>query len=73
MTDVREEIALYVTEIVTKELESTTLPAAFRSHIVEKIEDMIKTSKRHIEQELDISEIVAEETGLDVQKGWNDD
>lgn len=68
MADVREEIALYVTEIVTKELESTTLPAAFRSHIVEKIEDMIKTSKRHIEQELDISEIVAEETGLDVQK-----
>lgn len=52
MTDVREEIALYVTEIVTKELESTTLPAAFRSHIVEKIEDMIKLLKDTLSKSL---------------------
>ena len=68
MTDVREEIALYVTDIVTIELASTTLPQAFRDELVRKIDEMIRNRTRHIEREIDLSEMVAEETGLDVQK-----
>ena len=68
MTDIREEIALYVTDIVTKELDSTTLPHAFRDELVRKIDEMIRNRTRHIEREIDLSVLVAEETGLDVQK-----
>lgn len=68
MTDIREELALYVTDIVTKELDSTTLPKAFKDNLIVRIDEMIRNRTKHIERELDLSDLVTEETGLDVQK-----
>lgn len=67
MTDIREEITTYVTERVSKKLDTTTLPKEFKNHIIELTTDMFRTRKKRYEEYIDLSELVTEETGLDVR------
>lgn len=67
MIDIREEVGTYVAERVSKELDTTTLPREFKNHIIELVNDMFRNSKKRFEKYVDLSELVTEETGLDVR------
>lgn len=67
MIDIKESVITYVTEKLSKELDTTVLPREFKNHIIELTNDMFRTSRKRFEDYVDLSELVTEETGLDVR------